>query len=71
DISLERPAFERAVKIWVETCRQALATEGSEPNIMLALARALSADGQRAEAVDLWRAAAAHEGNAEASYQLY
>ncbi|MBN8941057.1 MAG: hypothetical protein J0H01_16255 [Rhizobiales bacterium] len=71
DISLDRPAFERGVKIWVETCRQALATEGSEPNIMLALARALAADGQRAEAVDLWRAAAAHEGNAEASYQLY
>lgn len=71
DISLDRRAFERGIKSWVEACRQALATEGAEPNIMLALARALSADGQRAEAVSVWRAAAAHEGNAEAYYQLY
>lgn len=71
DIGLGRQAFESSVKNWVEACRQAVATEGADPNIMLALARALSADGQRAEAVSVWRAAAAHEGNAEAYYQLY
>lgn len=71
DISLDRQAFERGIKSWVETCRQAVAAEGADPNVMLALARALSADGQRAEAVSVWRAAAAHEGNAEAYYQLY
>jgi len=45
----------RTRKIWVEVCRRAVASDGNNLRLKYVLARALSADGQRAEAIPLWR----------------
>jgi len=66
----DQAAFQRALKSWIEACRQAVRDDAADPRLKVSLAGALSADGQRPEAVALYRAAAA-QGDAEASYQLY
>jgi TPR repeat protein len=66
----DQDARDKAVKRWIEVCRQAADTSPDNLRLKLALARALSADGQRLEAVAIYRAAAA-KGDAESAYQLY
>lgn len=69
DIS-DEAAFRKGLATWLDTCRQALQADGSDPRIKASLAQALSADGKRPEAVALYRAAAA-QNDAEAAFQLY
>ena len=62
-----REASEKHRKIWLDTCRQAYAQNGDDPQIKLALARAIS---DRAESVPLLRAAAA-QNDTEAMLLLF
>ena len=68
--ALELAAFQRGVKDWVAVCDKAVAENGDNPQIKTSFGRALAANGQRLEAVPLFRAAASHD-DAEAMYELY
>jgi TPR repeat protein len=57
-------------KAWLEACKQALQADGNDPRIKVALAHAYAASGERAAAVDLYRAAAG-QNDAEAAFQIY
>src|SRR6476620_7852477 len=63
-------AFRKRLQAWLDACKQATAENAGDPQLKVGLARALSADGKRTEAVALLRAAAA-QGDAEANYELY
>ena len=63
-------AFRKRLQAWLDACKQATAENTGDPQLKVALARALSADSKRAEAVALLRAAAA-QNDAEANYELY
>jgi TPR repeat protein len=69
DISNEA-AFRKRLQTWLDACKQATVENTDDPQLKVALARALSADGKRAEAVPLLRAAAA-QNDPEANYELY
>ena len=69
DISDEK-AFRKLQKDWLEICQRAIAIDGDNPRVQVALARAFSSTGQDEAAVKLYRAAAA-QNSAEGSYNLY
>ena len=69
DISDQR-AFQKYQKDWLEICERAIAIDGGNPRVQVALARAYSSTGRQEAAVKLYRAAAAQD-NAEAWHSLY
>ncbi len=60
----------RIRKVWVDVCRQAAASEPTDRHIKHMLARALTANGQRAEAIPLWRELG-DQNDAEALFEIY
>jgi TPR repeat protein len=60
----------RLRKRWIEVCRQAAASDPANLHWKHVLARALSADGQDAEAIVLWRELAA-QNDAGAAFEIY
>ena len=69
DISDEE-AFRRGLRRWIDVCREAVRSDDADPRLKVSLAGALGAEGQRAEAVALLRAAASR-GDAEALMALF
>jgi TPR repeat protein len=69
DIS-DEDAFRRGLAAWIAACRKAAAEDDNNSRLKLSLAQALSAQGEAAEAVAIWRALSAR-GSAEGLYQLY
>ena len=63
-------AFRKRLQAWFDACKQAVAESPGDPHLKVALARGLSADSKRAEAVALLRTAAG-QNDAEANYELY
>lgn len=55
---------------WVEVCRQAVALERNDLRLKHVLARALTADGQREEAIGVWRELG-EQNDAEALFEIY
>ena len=66
----DQAARDKALKRWIEVCKQAADASPDSARLKLALARAYGAAGQRIEEIALLRAAGA-QGDAEALYQLY
>jgi TPR repeat protein len=60
----------RMRKAWVEVCRQAVAIERNDLRLKHVLARALTADGQREEAIGVWRELG-EQTDAEALFEIY
>ena len=69
DISNEA-AFRRALKTWIDRCKQAVEDDGGNARVKVSLAQALSADGQREQSIEQLRAAAA-QNDAKALWLLY
>ena len=69
DIS-DEAAFRRALKTWIDSCKQAVEDDGGNARVKVSLAQALSADGQREQSIEQLRAAAA-QNDAEALWLLY
>ncbi|HWX71333.1 MAG TPA: hypothetical protein VNY79_02415, partial [Xanthobacteraceae bacterium] len=57
-------------KTWVEVCRQAVALERNDLRLKHVLARALTADGQREEAIGVWRELG-EQNDADALFEIY
>src|SRR5262245_36077437 len=53
------PSERKGLQSWLAVCRQAVQDDPADPRLKTSLASALAADGQRAEAVAMYRAAAA------------
>jgi TPR repeat protein len=66
----DQAAFRKGLANWLAVCKQAVLDDPADPRIKVSLARALSADGQRAAAIPLLRAAG-EQGDAEALYEIY
>ena len=60
----------RMRKAWVEVCRQAVAIERNDLRLKHVLARALTADGQREEAIGVWRELG-ERNDAAALFEIY
>jgi tetratricopeptide (TPR) repeat protein len=60
----------RTRKTWVEVCRQAVALERNDLRLKHVLARALTADGQREEAIGVWRELG-EQNDADALFEIY
>ena len=61
---------ERTRKKWVEVCRQAVTLESENLRLKHVLARALTADGQREEAIGVWRELG-ERNDAGALFEIY
>lgn len=70
DDSGDWDARARARQAWIEVCRKAVAIDPSNGSLQKVFARALSSEGQRAEAIAIWRTLAKTD-DAEANYELY
>jgi TPR repeat protein len=66
----DRDARDKALKRWIEVCKQALDANPENVRLTRALARAYGADGQRESEIPLLRVAGA-QGDADALYELY
>jgi TPR repeat protein len=60
----------RMRRTWVEVCRQAVALERNDLRLKHVLARALTADGQREEAIGVWRELG-EQNDADALFEIY
>ena len=60
----------RMRKTWVEVCRQAVALERNDLRLKHLLARALTADGQREEAIGVWRELG-EQNDADPLFEIY
>ncbi|MGZ6023245.1 MAG: tetratricopeptide repeat protein, partial [Rhizomicrobium sp.] len=61
---------DRTRENWVAVCRQALDADPGNQRIKQVLARSLMANGQRADAIPLWRELA-DQNNAAAAFEIY
>ena len=66
----DREQRKRANKVWIETCMQAMTTDGGDLRIKRALARSYGVDGQRAEEIKLLRELGA-QNHADALFEIY